>query len=118
MMSDHILSVGIAGYSVAGRWWHIYIDQHHRLRTVEVCDIALPEDSYLEDGINSYKYKRDSADGGILLDQGTHIVDLMLTKSGMVGFLHSLATMWPHCFNLEILLERGVFFQVPKVMVR
>jgi predicted dehydrogenase len=87
---------------------------------------------------SDWRTKRSIAGGGILLDQGIHMVDLirlfcgefeeiysfidnkfwnhdvednayslMKTDSGIVAFLHSTATQWRHCFNMEITLEGG-----------
>lgn len=85
-----------------------------------------------------WRTKRSEAGGGILLDQGIHMLDLMRlfagefeevkslisndfwgydvednafallrSKSGILGALHSSATLWKHTFNLEIGLELG-----------
>lgn len=87
---------------------------------------------------SDWRTKRELAGGGILLDQGIHMVDLMRlfagefidihsfvsndywhhdvednayalmrTKEGVVAMLHSSATQWRHCFELDITLERG-----------
>lgn len=87
---------------------------------------------------SDWRTKRDLAGGGILLDQGIHMVDLMRlfageftdihsfvsndywhhdvednayalmrTANGVVAMLHSSATQWRHCFELDITLSRG-----------
>ncbi len=85
-----------------------------------------------------WRTQREIAGGGILLDQGIHMVDLMRlfagefvdvhsyvtnshwghdvednayalmrTVDGKIAFIHSSATQWRHCFQLDITLERG-----------
>lgn len=87
---------------------------------------------------SDWRTKRSIAGGGILLDQGIHMVDLlrlfagefdqihsfvnnkfwnhsvednayalMRTQDGIVAFLHSTATQWKHCFQMEMALEGG-----------
>ncbi|NQV82517.1 MAG: Gfo/Idh/MocA family oxidoreductase [Rhodospirillales bacterium] len=89
-------------------------------------------------GENSdWRVTRAIAGGGILLDQGIHMVDLMrlfggeftdissfisndywkhdvednayalMRGKGVVAMLHSSATQWRHRFNLEVTLQRG-----------
>jgi len=90
------------------------------------------------DNPSTWRVHRDKAGGGILLDQGIHMADLMRlfagefvdvhsfvsndywkydvednayalmrTRDRVVGMLHSSATQWRHCFNLEITLAKG-----------
>lgn len=87
---------------------------------------------------SDWRTKRNEAGGGILLDQGIHMLDMMrlfageftevhsfvsnsfwnhdvednayaLMKSdrGVIGMIHSSATLWRHSFRLEITLEKG-----------
>jgi len=87
---------------------------------------------------SDWRTKRELAGGGILLDQGIHMVDLMRlfagdfvdihsfvsndfwrhdvednayalmrTAGGVVAMLHSSATQWRHCFELDITLSKG-----------
>lgn len=87
---------------------------------------------------SDWRTKRELAGGGILLDQGIHMVDLMRlfagdfvdihsfvsndfwrhdvednayaimrTANGVVAMLHSSATQWRHCFELDITLSKG-----------
>lgn len=86
--------------------------------------------------LNSWRNQKEIAGGGILLDQGIHMLDLFryfcgnfnevngfLSKMfwntdvednafvflrndlGQVATLHSSATLWKHCFKIEIFLE-------------
>lgn len=90
--------------------------------------------NYLE----SWRNKKEISGGGILLDQGIHMLDLfryflgdfteiksfinrmfwevdiednafvnLRNKFGQVAMLHSSATLWKHCFKLEIYLEKA-----------
>ena len=78
-----------------------------------------------------WRAERSQAGGGVLLDQGIHMVDLMRLfcgefvevksfisnrywghalmrdKQGRVAMLHSSATQWQHRFMLEISLTKG-----------
>lgn len=87
---------------------------------------------------SDWRTRFSDAGGGILLDQGIHMVDLMRlfagdfteiksfvsnsfwehdvednayalmrTKDGVVAMLHSSATQWRHCFELDIALRKG-----------
>jgi predicted dehydrogenase len=93
-----------------------------------------------------WRAERKYAGGGILLDQGIHMVDLMrlfcgefkdvksyVTNSywnhdvednayalmrdgkGRIAMLHSSATQWQHCFQLEIILTGG-FLQLNGIL--
>lgn len=93
-----------------------------------------------------WRAERKYAGGGILLDQGIHMVDLMRlfcgefteVKSyvsnsywnhdvednayalmrdsrGRIAMLHSSATQWQHCFQLEIILTNG-FLQLNGIL--
>ena len=93
-----------------------------------------------------WRAERKYAGGGILLDQGIHMVDLMrlfcgefkevksyISNSywnhdvednayalmrdgkGRIAMLHSSATQWQHCFQLEIILTNG-FLQLNGIL--
>lgn len=88
--------------------------------------------------LQSWRNQKEIAGGGILLDQGIHMLDLFrylcgdfseikgfISKSfwdtdvednafvflrndlGQIATLHSSATLWKHCFRMEIFLEEG-----------
>ncbi len=88
--------------------------------------------------LQSWRNNKEVAGGGILLDQGIHMLDLfrffcgdfhevkgfisklfwktnvednaficLRNKPGQVATLHSSATLWKHCFRLEIFLENA-----------
>lgn len=90
--------------------------------------------NYLE----SWRNKKEISGGGILLDQGIHMLDLfryfcgdfdetkgfisrmfwdvdmednafvtLRNNVGQIAMLHSSATLWKHCFKLEIFLEKA-----------
>lgn len=94
----------------------------------------------------NWRSERKYAGGGILLDQGIHMVDLMRffcgeftevksfvqnsywnedvednayaimrDRSGRVAMLHSSATHWQHCFQLDITLAQG-FLQLNGIL--
>ncbi len=93
-----------------------------------------------------WRAERKYAGGGILLDQGIHMVDLMRLfcgefkdvksyisnsywnhdvednayalmrdRKGRIAMLHSSATQWQHCFQLEIILTGG-FLQLNGIL--
>ncbi len=88
--------------------------------------------------LHSWRNQKEIAGGGILLDQGIHMLDLfryfcgdfsevkgflsrmfwdtdvednafvfLRNHSGQVATLHSSATLWKHCFKIEIFLEEA-----------
>lgn len=88
--------------------------------------------------LSSWRNQKEISGGGILLDQGIHMLDLfryfcgdfneikgflsrmfwetdvednafvcMRNAQGQVATLHSSATLWKHCFSLEIFLEHA-----------
>lgn len=88
--------------------------------------------------LRSWRNQKEIAGGGILLDQGIHMLDLfryfcgdfgevkcflskmfwdtdvednafifLRNKFGQVATLHSSATLWKHCFRIEIFLENA-----------
>jgi len=88
--------------------------------------------------LDSWRNQKEIAGGGILLDQGIHMLDLfryfcgdfsevegflsrmfwdtdvednafvfLRNSSGQVATLHSSATLWKHCFKIEIFLEKA-----------
>lgn len=88
--------------------------------------------------LQSWRNKKEISGGGILLDQGIHMLDLfryfcgdfkevksfitsmfwdtdiednafvnLRNDNGQVAMLHSSATLWKHCFKIEIFMERA-----------
>ena len=88
--------------------------------------------------LSSWRNQKEISGGGILLDQGIHMLDLfryfcgdfnevrgflsrmfwesdvednafvfLRNTNGQVATLHSSATLWKHCFKLEIFLEHA-----------
>jgi predicted dehydrogenase len=88
--------------------------------------------------LSSWRNQKEISGGGILLDQGIHMLDLfryfcgdfneikgflsrmywaadvednafvcMRNSNGQVATLHSSATLWKHCFKIEIFLEHA-----------
>lgn len=88
--------------------------------------------------LTSWRNQKEISGGGILLDQGIHMLDLfryfcgdfdevrgflsrmfwaadvednafvsLRNSSGQVAILHSSATLWKHCFKIEIFLEQA-----------
>jgi predicted dehydrogenase len=88
--------------------------------------------------LSSWRNQKEISGGGILLDQGIHMLDLfryfcgdyqeikgflsrmfweadvednafvfLRNSDGQVATLHSSATLWKHCFKIEIFLEHA-----------
>ncbi|MFA4905562.1 MAG: Gfo/Idh/MocA family oxidoreductase [Candidatus Margulisiibacteriota bacterium] len=88
--------------------------------------------------LQSWRNQKEISGGGILLDQGIHMLDLfrfflgdfneakgflskmfwgaevednafvyLRNEAGQVATLHSSATLWKHCFRLEIFMEQA-----------
>ncbi len=53
------LRIGIAGFGVVGQRRRQFIDPHPALRTVAVCDRALPGDGLFDDGVRHFRHYRD-----------------------------------------------------------
>ena len=63
------LKVGIAGYGVVGKRRRLFIDQHHSLQTIAVCDRTFLDNDAPKDGVRYYTnyedcllYTSDAAD--------------------------------------------------------
>lgn len=103
----------------------------------ELGKIILMKGTYGKSFVEGWRADREIAGGGILLDQGIHMVDLLRyfggkfelvkgivssfgkkdlednafallqSKDGIIATLHSSATYWKHTFKLDIFLEKG-----------
>jgi predicted dehydrogenase len=84
------LKVGIAGYGVVGKRRRHFIDQRIDMRTVAVCDQALPTNGPLPDGVRGYRHYSDllgeSLD--VLFVCLTNDIAAEVTVAGMKNGLH------------------------------
>ncbi len=84
------LKVGIAGYGVVGKRRRLFIDQHHSLQTVAVCDRTFVDNDAPKDGVRYYTNYESllSDDLDILFVCMTNDIAPEVTVSGLNQEIH------------------------------
>ena len=84
------LKVGIAGYGVVGKRRRLFIDQHHSLQTIAVCDRTFLDNDAPRDGVRYYTNYEDllSEDIDVLFVCMTNDIAPEVTISGLSQGAH------------------------------